>query len=95
MRAGRALPERVTSEQGLQQVWERASGTAGKEWSRQRGEHVQRPWFGGDARVYLRGKRGGRVTTAEGRALGDSHGAQGLEAGLVVAARMRGALGLS
>ena len=92
-RGRRALPERVTSDQGLQQVWEQASGTAGKEWSRQRGEHVQRPWFGGDARVCLRGKHGGRVTIAEGRARGDSHGAQGLEVGLVVSPSERGAFG--
>ena len=83
----------MTSDQGLQQVWEQASGTAGKEWSRQRGEHLQRPWFWGDACVCLRGKRGGRVTIAEGRARGDSHGAQGLEAGLVVSPSERGAFG--
>lgn len=92
-RARRALPERVTSQQGLQQVREQASGTSGKEWSQQRGEHVQRSWFGGDAHVCLRGKRGGRVTIAEGRAQGDSHGVQGLEAGLWVSPSERGAFG--
>lgn len=58
-RAGRALLEQVTSEQGVQQVREQARGAARREWSQQRGEHVQRPWFGGNAPGCLRGKRGG------------------------------------